>query len=270
MTRTKRMNGALALPMLFALVLAFASACGKRASEANATDSAEGELRTIPPPPSQSRTLKQGFTQRPPRDTPGLPPPIPPLLDEGERVALDRKRGTIAAIDRERAQEEINALVSRFEQDSGDGAGERAGEWNGAENRDALLDRLRSLAVSDAKEARIGYATAEALYRSYLFPNDVEAAEREYAGKFVLLEGVVAPHNMLDLADGFKLFEETPYVHDPVLLATDYELSFVRCHLAEAELQKLRDWEEVHILGVVEGKKRGDVVLRRCVVLRGE
>jgi hypothetical protein len=82
-----------------------------------------------------------------------------------------------------------------------------------------------------------------------------------------VLTGAVAPHNMVDLADGFKLVETTPYVHEPVLLATGYELSFVRCHLARRELQKLRDWQEVHLLGVVEGKLRGDLVLRRCVVL---
>jgi hypothetical protein len=52
-----------------------------------------------------------------------------------------------------------------------------------------------------------------------------------------------------------------------VLLATDYELSFVRCHLARRELQKLRDWQEVHLLGILEGKLRGDLVLRRCVAL---
>jgi hypothetical protein len=72
---------------------------------------------------------------------------------------------------------------------------------------------------------------------------------------------------MLDLPDGFKLFEQTPYAHEPVLLATDFELAFLRCHLARKELQKLLDWQEVHILGIVEGKLQGDLVLKRCVVL---
>lgn len=247
------MKGPLVLLLLFAL----SSSCGQNRSEKETNDPRVGsddELRSTPPPSSESRTLKQGFTQRPPRDTPGLPPPIPPLLDDEERAALDGRRATVAAEDRERAQEEIGSLVARFENDASKDPG-------------ALLGRLRSVAVGYAKEGRIGYLTAEALYRRYLFPNDPHDADREYAGKYVLLEGVVAPHNMLDLADGFKLYEETPYVHDPVLLATEYELTFVRCHLAEAEIQKLRDWEEVHILGMVDGKRRGDVVLRGCVVL---
>lgn len=113
----------------------------------------------------------------------------------------------------------------------------------------------------------MSYRTAEELFREFLFPNDEKAAEELYRGKVVILTGSVAPHNMVDLADGFKLVEQTPYVHEPVLLATDYELSFVRCHLARRELQKLRDWQEVHLLGILEGKLRGDLVLRRCVAL---
>jgi hypothetical protein len=249
------MKRALLLPLLFALSFA----CERTGIEPakDRPDADDVELRSTPPPPSQSRTLKQGFTQRPPRDTPGLPPQVPPLLDEAERAALEEKRDAAGETARQAAQAEIAALVSSFE----------SGGAADASDRRAILDRLRAVAVDDAKRARIGYATAESLYRRYLFPNDPAAADQEYAGRFVLLEGVVAPHNMLDLADGFKLFEETPYVHDPVLLATEYELSFVRCHLAAAGVQKLRDWEDVHVLGLVEGKKRGDVVLRRCVVL---
>jgi hypothetical protein len=113
----------------------------------------------------------------------------------------------------------------------------------------------------------VSYRTAREPFREFLFPNDENAAAGRYAGRWVVLTGEVAPHNMVDLADGFKLVEQTPYVHEPVLLATDYELSFVRCHLARPELQKLRDWQEVHLLGILQGKLRGDLVLRRCVVL---
>ena len=72
---------------------------------------------------------------------------------------------------------------------------------------------------------------------------------------------------MKDMADGFKLVEQNPYEHNPLLLATDYELYFVECQLAQASLQKLRDWQPIHFIALVEGKKRSDLLLRRCVVL---
>jgi hypothetical protein len=155
---------------------------------------------------------------------------------------------TVSQQERGRAQTELLARVDRFEK-TGD------------------LSTLRSLAADHARAGRVRYETAERFFREFLFPNDDNAAVERYRGRAVVLSGEVAPHNMVDLADGFKLIEQTPYVHEPVLLATEYELSFVRCHLARPELQKLRDWQEVHLLGVVEGKLRGDVVLRRCVVL---
>ena len=149
-------------------------------------------------------------------------------------------------------QAELEALVDELERTGG-------GE--------ALVARIRSRATESAREGRLIYRTAEELFREFLFPNDEKRAEERYRGTLVLLTGAVAPHNMVDLADGFKLVERTPYVHEPVLLATEYELSFVRCHLARREIQKLRDWQDVHLLGEVQGKVRGDLVLRRCVAL---
>jgi hypothetical protein len=228
--------------LLVVALLLLAAACREVEERASTPDS---RLQPSAPPPEERRPLKEGFTQRPPKDTPGLPPPGEPLLTQGERAGAEARE--VSSEERERAQTDLLARVDRFERSGGAPA-------------------IRSTAREHAAAGRVTYKTAEELFREFLFPNDVSAAEDRYRGKLVVLEGAVAPHNMVDLADGFKLVEQTPYVHEPVLLATEYELSFVRCHLARPELQKLRDWQEVHLVGVVEGKLRGDLVLRRCVV----
>jgi hypothetical protein len=238
------------MPILFVLLLLL-TACGKVAEE-ESSEPLESRIEPSAPTPGDRRPLHEGFTQRPRKDTPGLPPPADPLLDEIELAALETRVRQVPAEEREAAQFELLALVDEFEKHG--------------DERD-LLARIRSKAKESAREGRVSYLTAEALFREFLFPNDEKQAEGRYSGKVVVLTGAVAPHNMLDLADGFKLVEQTPYVHEPALLATDYELSFVRCHLARRELQKLRDWEEVHLLGIVEGKLRGDLVLRRCIAL---
>ena len=158
--------------------------------------------------------------------------------------------GSFAAVD-DGAQSEIRTLVTDFE---------KSGSLE-------IVPRLRAVAVGHIEGGRLAYGTAEAFYKEYIYPKDLDQADERYRGNIVVLTGSVAPHNMLDLPDGFKLFEQTPYAHEPVLLATDYELNFIRCHLVHPELQKLLDWQEVHLLGVVEGKLQGDLVLRRCVVL---
>jgi len=237
------------MPILLVLLLLLA-ACGKVGEESS--EPLESRLEPSAPAAGERRPLREGFTQRPEKDTPGLPPPAEPLFSEVERAELEAKSHAVSPEERERALVELLALVDELER-TGDAPG--------------LLDRIRSNASESAREGRVSYKTAEEFFREFLFPNDEKAADARYRGKVVVLTGAVAPHNMVDLADGFKLVEQTPYVHEPVLLATDYELSFVRCHLARRELQKLRDWQEVHILGIVEGKSRGDLVLRRCIVL---
>lgn len=231
------------MPVLLALLLAFA-AC--EASDERSAGQPESRLEPSGPPPEERRPLKEGFTQRPPRDTPGLPPPATPLFTQDEIEELEARSLASSAADGERAQGDLLALLDEFEK-----------------SEDASA--LRAEVIESARKGWIRYRTAEALFREFLFPNDETAAEDCYRGKVVLLSGAVAPHNMVDLADGFKLVEQTPYVHEPVLLATDYELSFVRCHLARPEIQKLRDWQDVQLVGIVEGKLRGDLVLRRCV-----
>ncbi len=235
------------MPVLLVFLLILA-ACGNVEEESRAPES---RLEPSAPPPGERRPLKEGFTQRPPKDAPGLPPPAAPLFSDVERAELEAGSGRVPADERERAEANLLALLDEFE---------RTAEAS-------LLDRIRSMAREGARTGRLPYRTAEKLFSEFLFPNDEKAAESRYRDHLVVLTGSVAPHNMVDLADGFKLVEQTPYVHEPVLLATDYELAFVRCHLARRELQKLRDWQEVHLVGVVEGKLRGDLVLRRCIVL---
>jgi hypothetical protein len=211
----------------------------------------DSRLRYSAPEPSESRPIPQGFTHRPPPDTPGLPPPRPPLLDpREERTALAAAAGASEEA-KARAQQELLALVARFERGA---------------DAEADRDRLREAVLERLRAGLVAHVTADALFARYLFPNEA-GADRELGGKLLVVTGTVAPHSMLDLADGFKVFDQAPYVQEPVLLATVYDVSFVRCVLARPELQKLRDWEEVHLVGVVSGKERTDVVLRRCVVL---
>lgn len=238
------------------LVLAAVTSCGTDEIEPEKSREApESRLEPGGPQPEESRPFQQGFTQRPPPDFPGLPPPVEPLLDELKRAALPEKALRASAESRGRAQTEILTLLDELERTA-------------PEEFPSRVARMRKQAVELVNEGALTYRTAESFYREFLYPNDADAADAANRGKAVVLTGAVAPHNMLDVADGFKLFETAPYVHEPVLLATEYEMSFLRCHLARKELQKLRDWQEIHLVGVFEGKMgRGDLVLRRCVVL---
>jgi hypothetical protein len=238
------------MPIPLVLLLLLLAACGSVGEDSSKP--LESRLEPSAPAPDEQRPLPEGFTQRPPKDAPGLAPPAEPLFSEVERAELETRAVAVSADARAGAQSELLALVDEFEKHG---------------NERDLLARIRGKATESAREGLVSYRTAEALFREFLFPNDEKEAEALYSGKVVLLTAAVAPHNMVDLADGFKLVEQAAYVHEPVLLATDYELSFVRCHLVRPELQKLRDWQEVHLLGIVEGKLRGDLVLRRCIVL---
>ncbi|HXV60994.1 MAG TPA: hypothetical protein VEK15_09900 [Vicinamibacteria bacterium] len=212
------------------------------------------ESRRIEPsaaPPDESRPIPQGFTHRPPRNAPGLPPPIAPFLSDSEREELASNEVVVSRDAQRRANDELSALIDAFE----------------AHATEGLVAELGERAREHARAGRLRHMSADELYRVFLFPNDPEQATAELRGLLVVLTALVAPHNMTDLADGFKLFEQTPYVHEPVLLATHQELAFVRCRLARPEEQKLRDWQEIHVIGFIEGKDRGDVVMDRCIVL---
>lgn len=236
-------------PAVFGLTVGIACAPSGEESEEHTSSSVAEE--PVPGAPAESRPLRQGFTQRPDPDTPGLPPPIPPFLDE-EELERARIRGKeMSATEVAAAQREIASRVEAFER---------------APNEETLA-ALRESALELAKQGKIRYLPVAELYDDYLFPSPKDEADAEYKGKFAVFSGTVAPHNMKDFADGFKLVEQNPYVHDPLLLATDYELSFVECRLARPSLQKLRDWQPIHFVAEVEGKKASDVMLRRCIVL---
>lgn len=214
-----------------------------------ATKTAEPEFHAGEP--AQSNPLRQGFTQNPDPDTPGLPPPIAPFLDDAERAAARMMTAEITEADAIEAQRELEALVEAFER----------------EPSSELVDQLRATALGLAKRGHIRHVGTDTLYADYLFPSSEAEADASYKGKFVVLTGRIAPQNMKDFADGFKLIEQNPYVHDPLLLATDYELSFVECRLAQPRFQLLRDWQPIHFIAEVEGKKASDVMLGRCIVL---
>jgi len=225
------------------------SALSLGCNRAEEPKAAEPELRVGEP--AHSNPLRQGFTQNPDPDTPGLPPPIPPFLNDAERAAARMMFAETTEAEAIEAQRELEALVEAFER----------------EPSAELVDRLRATALGLAKRGRILHVDTDTLYADYLFPSSEAEADATYKGKLVVLTGRVAPQNMKDFADGFKLIEQDPYVHDPLLLATDYELSFVECRLARPRFQALRDWQPIHFLAEVEGKKASDVMLRRCIVL---
>ena len=201
--------------------------------------------------PAESNPLRQGFTQNPAPDTPGLPPPIPPFLSDAERAAARMMAAENTGAGAIEAQRELEALVEAFERDPSS----------------ELVVRIRETAFRLAKRGHILYVGTDTLYADYLFPNSEADADAQYKGKLVVFTGRIAPWNMKDFADGFKLIEQNPYVHDPLLLATDYELSFVECLLARPQFQLLRDWQPIHFLAEVDGKKESDVMLGRCIVL---
>jgi hypothetical protein len=205
-----------------------------------------------PPPgaPAESQPLRQGFTQRPAPDTPGLPPSIPPFLSVEESEAARLSRHTLDGAEASQAQSQLALKVEGYEEDPSA----------------ASLDMLRETALESARAGRIVHVSVAELYADYLFPNSEMAADTRYKGQLAVFTGTVAPHNMRDFADGFKLVEQNAYVHDPLLLATDYELSFVECRLAQPSLQMLRDWQPIHFIAEVEGKSASDVMLRRCIV----
>lgn len=235
-----------------ALAVLLAGCAGEDSRERGAATSEEdSRLEYSAPAPSESRPIPQGFTHRPPPGTQGLPPPAPPLLTPEEERGYREARDSASEAARRQAQEELLSILERFER-----------EEDPLEGRDAL----RAAVVDRLSRGLVPWLTADELHERYRFPNE-ERAQSVLQGTLVALTGTVAPHSMLDPADGFKVFDQAPYVHQPVLLATEHELSFVRCLLARPELQKLRDWEEAHFVGVVSGKERTDVVLRRCVVL---
>ena len=232
----------------FWLVVLMFAGCG---SDRPTPDETQAATTSVVGAPAVSDPLRQGFTQRPAPDTPGLPPPIPPLLSLEERADAMKRRERLTSTELDEAQRELAAIVATFE----------------ADPADDLVVKLRQTATALALRGRIDHLTIADLYGAYLFPNPESETDAKYKGRLVLLTGTVAPANMKDFADGFKLIEQNPYVHDPLLLATDYELSFVECRLAHPAHRALRDWEPIHFVAEVEGKRTSDVLLKRCIVL---
>lgn len=197
--------------------------------------------------------IPKGFTQQPRPGTVGLPPPAPALLTDEEKEVARAKTANVSAEGTEEAQRMLLPLLDELDTAS-------------AKELEGLLERIRDRVIQQAREGRVSLLTATALHKEYLHPNE-KAADKKYKGKLVVVKGTVVPHNIADIEDPYKLFRTDPYAHEPVLLQTDYDLSYVHCQLAKPSLQKLVDWQEIHVVGIVEGKDAPDVVMRQCTVL---
>jgi hypothetical protein len=202
---------------------------------------------------NRRKYIPKGFTQQPRPGTVGLPPPAPALLTDEEKEVARAKTANVSAEGTEEAQRMLLPLLDELETAS-------------AKEREGLLERIRDRVIQQAREGRVSLLTAAALHKEYLHPNE-KAADKKYKGKLVVVKGTVVPHNVADIEDPYKLFRTEPYAHEPLLLQTDYDLSYVHCQLAKPSLQKLVDWQEIHVVGIVEGKDAPDVVMRQCTVL---
>lgn len=215
--------------------------------------SACGDNRRTPEPEPERvaeparNPIRQGFTGEPPAAAVELPPP-PPLLSEEELEAARKKTPT--AEEREAAQRELRRLLAEF--------GERP------ERR--AVERIRAVAIQHARQGRLHLTSAFDLYKEYEFPNEPARADAKYKNQVIVLTGTVLPHNVAEIADIYKIFEREPYVQDPLLLKTGFDVTFVRCQLAQPSLQKLSDWQPIQLAGIVQGKVGSDVVLDQCVV----
>ena len=136
------------MPIPLVLLLLLLAACGRVGEDASRP--LESRLEPSSPAPDARRPLSEGFTQRPPKDTPGLPPPAERLFSEVEQAELEARALAVSAEARAEAQSELQALVVEFEK-YGD-------------ERD-LLARIRSKATERARQGRLSYRTAEHILR---------------------------------------------------------------------------------------------------------
>lgn len=214
---------------------------------------ASGSMATQAPPQPRQPFPDRGYTQKPVDTLPGEP-----LLTETEAKAAAVEASRASPEAKAQAQETVRGLLEELQHEASRSTAERF---------EALATRLRETVADEARRGRIPFLRADDLHNQYMFPNDPAQTDQLYRDKVVALFGTVVPHNMADLADGFKLFRKDPYVQNPVLLESRHELTWVYCHLASADHQKLADWQQINLVGIVEGKVRGDLVVRRCVVL---
>src|SRR5574341_1434097 len=99
------------MPILLVCLLLLA-ACG-RVDDSKAQPTSR--LEPSAPPPGERHPLHEGFTQRPPKDTPGLPPPAGPLVSDADRAELAARGLRVSQEERERTQDDLLALVDAFE-----------------------------------------------------------------------------------------------------------------------------------------------------------
>jgi len=192
--------------------------------------------------------IRKGFTGEPPPGTVELPQPAP-LLSPAETGAVKKKAPTSS--EREAAQAELGELLREFER----------------KPEPQAVERIRAAVVQHAREGRLVLTSATELHQEYQYPNDLARADEKYKGRVVVLTATVLPANVAEMTDIYKVFEQEPYVQDPLLLKTEHDVTFVRCRLGQPALQKLADWQPIQLVGIVEGKVGSNVAISRCVVL---
>ena len=225
---------------LVATLVVMGSACSYQSREP------ERVTGTFPEP--ARNPIRKGFTGEPPPGTVEFPPLVP-LLGPAEMEAAKKKAPTSS--ESEAAQRELRQLLSEFER----------------KPEPHAVERIRAAVIQHARQGRLVLTSATELHKEYQYPNGPSRADEKYKGRVVVLTATVLPANVAEMTDIYKVFEQEPYVQDPLLLKTGHDVTFVRCRLGQPSLQKLADWQPIQLAGIVEGKVGSNVELTQCVVL---
>ena len=243
--------------VFFVLLGTLFSSC-QEPPEVQELDPADGPAPTTAKSPGPDGESPTYANTDEPTVKPGLETNVAPLLsdaelDQARRLALSAAGPEVAA-----TREGFLDLLAQIERDASS----------------LSEDELSALAASAREQVRessgsgqLAFVRAESFHSEFIYPSDVSRAAEKYVGEPVVVFGKVTPHNMNNYGDIYKQFEKAPYSQDPLYLQTDHAMVFVYCHLLAPEKQPLKDWQMVHVLGVVRGKVESDVVLDRCLVL---
>ena len=241
--------------ILLVVVVTVSSSCQVPPEARRLSPADEPRAARAPAPVGESPTYANTDE---PTVKPGLETDVAPMLSDAE---LDHARGLAASANASElasARGRLLAVLAKIEREEPSLSEDDLGE---------LAARAREQVRESAGSGHIAFVRAERFHAEFIYPSDASRAAEKYVGQPVVLFGKVTPHNMNNYGDIYKQFEKAPYPQDPLYLQTDHAMVFVYCHLLAPEKQPLRDWQMVHVLGVVRGKVESDVVLDRCLVL---